>query len=45
MDTKSIEEKKRIEEVGVDNAPNGGTSAWLVIFGCFCVIKSFFFDI
>ncbi|KAG1049537.1 hypothetical protein G6F46_001798 [Rhizopus delemar] len=36
MDTKSIEEKKRIEEVGVDNAPNGGTSAWLVIFGCFC---------
>ncbi|CEG69920.1 hypothetical protein RMATCC62417_05910 [Rhizopus microsporus] len=36
MEQKSSENKKTIEEVGVDDAPNGGKAAWSVVFGCFC---------
>lgn len=44
MEQKPSKHKKTIEEVGVDDAPNGGKAAWSVVFGCFCVSeKTFFF--
>lgn len=45
MEQKSSENKKTIEEVGVDDAPNGGKAAWSVVFGCFCVSDTTFFYI
>lgn len=43
MEQKPSEHKKTVEEVGVDDAPNGGKTAWSVVFGCFCVSDKTFF--
>ncbi|KAI8883758.1 MFS general substrate transporter [Backusella circina FSU 941] len=37
--TNQLDDDSFIGEVGLLEAPNGGFAAWIVVFGCFCVVK------